>query len=175
MPGTLVFDYPSVNAVTEYLSAKMLQSAAPPTAADVAAAGQPSVAAELALRSTASGDLAHSDWAPRQRHLAVIAVVARPLVADAAAAPHQGSSLPAAASMDSIHRVPLERWDLDQAGALLGEPLSLPAQASGCAYAESIAVRLQPALWVLRGRRIQRCPRLPTAAVWGLHARCGLV
>ena len=91
MPGTLVFDYPSVNAVTEYLTAQMLKQAAAAAAPSAAAAagegsgsGSGSEGAELALHDgEVPGALAAADWAPRQRHLAILAVVTRPLMADA--------------------------------------------------------------------------------------------
>jgi len=92
MPGTLVFDYPSVAAVTEYLTAQMLKSAA----AAAASAGSTAVAATgSADQEWAGGELADGgsiassavvagEWTPRYRHLAVLAVVARPLIAEAA-------------------------------------------------------------------------------------------
>ena len=85
MPGTLVFDYPSVSAVTEYLTAQMLkQAAAAPAAAAAAPEDSDSEGAELALHDgDVAGALAPADWAPHQRHLAILAVVTRPLMADA--------------------------------------------------------------------------------------------
>lgn len=85
MPGTLVFDYPSVSAVTEYLTAQMLkQAAAAAPAAAAAAEGSGSEGAELAMHNgDVAGALAPAEWAPRQRHLAIMAVVTRPLMADA--------------------------------------------------------------------------------------------
>lgn len=88
MPGTLVFDYPSVAAVTEYLTAQMLKSAAA-----TASAGSTAVAATGSADQEWTGgelsDIAGSavvagDWAPRYRHLAVLAVVARPLMSEMA-------------------------------------------------------------------------------------------
>lgn len=86
MPGTLVFDYPSVNAVTEYLTAQMLKSAV--AARAIAVRGPVSTEsydaeAELAgYGSVAVGsDLVATGKSPRQRYLAILAVVARPLMA----------------------------------------------------------------------------------------------
>lgn len=92
MPGTLVFDFPSVAAVTEYLTAQMLKSAA----AAAAAAGSSAVVRTISAdEEWTGGELAGvggmpssavvaGEWAPRQRHLAVLAVVARPLMAPTA-------------------------------------------------------------------------------------------
>lgn len=137
MPGTLVFDYPSVNAVTEYLTAQMLKSAAAAAAAsgsaETAAADDGEAdGAELALDGFPPSTLVPSpDGAMLRTHaLAVLAVVARPLVADSLAA---GGALGlAGVAADAIQRVPFERWDLDQAEALLGDPLTLSAQVLGC-------------------------------------------
>lgn len=175
MPGTLIFDYPSVRAVTEYLTAQMLKSAAAAAAAAGAAAAATGAASvdeewaggELSVEGGLDGSaVAASQWAHRQRHVAVLAVVARPLMAEAAelqasagrlnerigwtvqgllAMHAQGDScarlreaahpcLPTlqaagpAGTADAIHRVPLERWDLDQAEALQGDTLTLAAQ-----------------------------------------------
>lgn len=88
MPGTLVFDYPSVSSVTDYLTGIMLKQAAAAGAA--ASEGSESEGAELALHGDdVAGALAPADWAPRQRHLAILAVVTRPLMADALATPDQ--------------------------------------------------------------------------------------
>jgi len=90
LPGTLVFDYPSVNAVTEYLTAQMLKAAA---AAAAAAAGTDSASgaegaalqayggAELVLHGDASSALVPASLAPAP--LAVLATVTRPLMAHA--------------------------------------------------------------------------------------------
>lgn len=94
MPGTLVFDYPSVSAVTEYLTAQMLKSAAAAVAAAGAAVATTTASAdeewsagELAdVGGIAGSAVVAGEWVPRQRHLAVLAVVARPLMAEAAAA-----------------------------------------------------------------------------------------
>jgi hypothetical protein len=86
MPGTLVFDYPSVSAVTQYLTAQMLKQAAAVAPVDAAAAaeGSGSERTELALHGgDVAGALAPAEWAQRQRHLAILAVVTRPLMADA--------------------------------------------------------------------------------------------
>lgn len=93
MPGTLVFDYPSISAVTEYLTAQMLKSAAAAAATSGTAAGTAATVSvedewaggELSVQGGFEGSaVAASQWAQRQRHLAVVALVARPLMSEAA-------------------------------------------------------------------------------------------
>lgn len=143
MPSTLIFDYPSVNAVTEYLTAQMLKSAAAAAAAAASAgADEEGEGAELALPDSPSAALAPAvSWEARQRALAVVAVTARPLMGERLAAAaalgaggagaHAQGLAGSAAAMDAIQRVPLERWDLDGAEAALGDPLTLSAQVRG--------------------------------------------
>ena len=117
MSSTLVFDYPSVNAVTEFLTAQMLKSAA--AAAAPGAAGESAVACreqEVGLHGIASVGLAPA----QQRYLAILAVVARPLMAEAFVSEDVAA--------DSIHRVPLERWDLDYSDMPQGANSTLSAQ-----------------------------------------------
>jgi hypothetical protein len=134
MPGTLVFDYPSVNAVTEYLTAQLVKSAAAAAPAEGAAAPEegegflgvdPSTEGALFASSGMAGELASSAYVRRGRQrLAVLAVVARPLMAALAA----GAAGQAGSAGDQIHRVPLQRWDLDLAERLQNDPFTLAAQ-----------------------------------------------
>lgn len=132
LPGTLVFDYPSVAAVTGHLAAQVLKSALAAAAA---------VATEEESRS--QGDqLEESSWdldavavpkelyvgdARVQRPVFVASMAPRALMADKAAvvSPHE---LPAGAALDRIQRVPLERWDLDLAEILQHDAQTLSAQ-----------------------------------------------
>ena len=164
MPSTLIFDYPSARAVTEYLTAQMLKSAAAAAAAAgpaLASAGDGADldGSDLALSDGVPSALASAAWA-QQQHLAVLAVVAHPLMAEPKASVQVGPGSPvvvskplmgpllscrlvssaslrgrphlqavaASTTADSILRVPLQRWDLDTAEALLGDPLTLSAQ-----------------------------------------------
>ena len=122
LPGTLVFDYPTVSAVTEFLAGQMLKAAA--AAAAVAGDSEALGTASLSgIEAGALDDIAPSLGAPElgaaRRALGVLAVVARPLMAEA---------LPGAASGDCVHRVPLSRWDLDLAEVLQNDPFTHAAQ-----------------------------------------------
>lgn len=184
MPGTLVFDYPSVSAVTGYLTAQMLKSAAAaPMSGEPGGKGDWQ-GGELATLEEEAGAAAvpwsASDRAPRQRHLAMLAIIAHPLMAESLASDKVTATLcvcmrgwcrtgatlhsqppslltqptcglrgtschlpsqhpcmcllpctllqPGLPAADCIHRVPLERWDLDHAEQLLGDALTLSAQ-----------------------------------------------
>ncbi|KAL4451846.1 hypothetical protein ABPG75_007508, partial [Micractinium tetrahymenae] len=132
MPGTLVFDYPSVRAVTDYLAAQMLKSAAAVAgaAASEAAPAGTDVSEDGEVAVPGGSELAGAAWAPRQRHLAVLAAVAQPLMAEPAGpAAYQAAAAAVRLAADRIQRIPLERWDLDQPETLSGgDALSLPAQ-----------------------------------------------
>lgn len=86
MPGTLVFDYPSVRAVTEYLAAQLLkQQAAAAQSGSPADAGATStdVSEDGEAAFPSGSELSGAAWAPRQRSLAILAAVAQPLMAQA--------------------------------------------------------------------------------------------
>lgn len=131
MPSTLVFDYPSVTAVTEFLTAQMLKSvqttAAVTAETGAAMTGDNSDAGELALAPSWPGTSTMALVAPpRHEVLAVLAVVARPLQMDWP--PAHPAGLAAGKVTDWIQRVPLERWDLDLAEGLQRDALTLSAQ-----------------------------------------------
>lgn len=138
MPGTLVFDYPSVAAVTEYLTAQLLKSAA----AAAPAAGEGGLLAtegseEFYGLDEAEGELRLAVASPASRYLAVLAVVARPLLAGTA-----GPAEPAAVGSvaDQITKVPLQRWDLDIAEQLCGDPSALSAQVGSAVVLDAAAM-----------------------------------
>jgi acyl carrier protein len=98
VPSTLVFDHPTVTAVTAYLAAQMLKSAA--AAAAAAPEAQEGDAADASPAVSQDAELAYfggparldqlSAEVPRsQRHLAVSAVATRSLMAETFAAPEQ--------------------------------------------------------------------------------------
>jgi acyl carrier protein len=127
LPSTLVFDYPSVNAVTEFLAAQLAKTAA----AAAAAAGVPDIEVEVvgggAMEAYAPGRELAAGAPAGRRAVAVVAAVARPLLADGGC----GGGLqgvPAGWLPDLIQRVPLQRWDLDLAEALQRDPFTLAAQ-----------------------------------------------
>jgi len=105
LPSTLVFDYPTVSALTSYISARVAASRSAVAAAASEAAApaavqplrQPLVAAQLPAAAL---------------HVALVAAVAR------APAGISGDSLGAA---DSIVPVPLSRWDPDSVTATTRE------------------------------------------------------
>ena len=124
MPGTLVFDYPSVSAVTDYLASQLSKAAAaadPNPAEEEAEADSSAVSTwdQDALVSHTPGELG---VASGRQPLSILAVVARPLQASSA----EGGVL--AGSTDCIQRVPLDRWDLDIGERLQRDSLTLSAQ-----------------------------------------------
>ncbi len=134
MPGTLVFDYPSVNAVTDYLTAQLIKAAAAAAPAGGSSAADAASQGELEEDASAralypSGSLQQGELlaAASQRgsgHLAILAVVARPIVGSVSAA----EAGQAGSIGDKIQRIPLQRWDLDLAEGLVNDPLTLSAQ-----------------------------------------------
>ena len=171
LPGTLVFDYPSATAVVEFLTAQALKAAAAAAAAAVTTPADDSsyTSGELALASSPEAGLPLAPGGRAPCALAVVAVVARPLLAGGTA--------------DAIQRVPLERWDLDGAEQALGDPLALSAQARGERWrAAGLGWCLRPcgACCHAAGPRCHHPPTTstllpshPTTAVWRLHGRRG--
>lgn len=113
MPGTLVFDYPSVRAVTEYLAAQMLKA----RAASLPAEGgdehdTPSDSAGVSevdeVPLPGGSQLAGITWGPAQRHLAVTSAAVQPLMAQAlGAAAHQVRALPCVARPPHTDSMPV--------------------------------------------------------------------
>jgi len=120
MPGTLVFDYPSVSAVTDFLAAQMAKNIASESVAETDEELE-FVADELPIGPWGSSALAMPE-APHRASIAVVAMAVRQLQAQ------QNSSLPAGMLDDKIQRVPLGRWDLDGVEGLLKDPFTLSAQ-----------------------------------------------
>ena len=120
MPGTLVFDYPSISAVTDFLTAQMAKNTANNVVGEEVedAAGD---VVDFVERPWGSSALTVAD-APQRAAVAVISMAVRPLMAD----PTQ--SLPAGMIVDKIQSVPLARWDLDGVESLLKDPFTLSAQ-----------------------------------------------
>ncbi len=120
MPGTLVFDYPSVSAVTDFLAAQMAKnvSSSETVESEEEDAG---IAEELPVGPWGSASLSMPE-APQRASIAVVAMAIRQLQTDSS------SILPAGVVTDKIQRVPLARWDLDGAEALLKDPFTLSAQ-----------------------------------------------
>lgn len=130
MSGTLVFDYPSVNAVTEFLAAQLIKSAAAAAPAGESAGGDTALLSRDSELYSSQDELATVGH--RRRHLALLAVVARPLMASA-----EAEAGPAGSVGDKIHRVPLQRWDLDLAEQLQNDPFTLSAQVGGICSSRS--------------------------------------
>ena len=145
MPGTLVFDYPSIRAVTDFLTAQLLKSAAAAggAAGPTAAAPEGDVEEDEEEEDTSSQTWAQGksqadlqllglasapQLAAAQRPLAVLTVVTRPVMGGSVSLPPGG--LLAGVASDHIHRVPFERWDLDMAEALQHDTMTLSAQAN---------------------------------------------
>lgn len=100
VPSTLVFDHPTVAAVTVYLAAQMLKSAAAAAAAagpealqDEPADALPVASQDAELACFGESGALSAEVAPGQRHLAVSAVAARSLMAEAFVAPEQVARL----------------------------------------------------------------------------------
>lgn len=77
--------------------------------------------------------------------------------------PSQQAAGPAGTA-DAIHRVLLERWDLDQAEALQGDALTLSAQAGSC-------LGMQPALCRSLGDVLRHCAA-KHCGTWQLDGAC---
>ena len=136
MPGTLIFDYPSLNAITGYLSTQLLKQ----HQAAGAAAGPEQEEDDEEL-DYASDYSAYSERAlapsrraaPPSRPVALVGMASQALQGDllgqqaAANGAAVGSALHAL-GCDAIQRVPLARWDLDLAESLVGDPYTLSAQ-----------------------------------------------
>ena len=124
MPGTLVFDYPSVTAVTEFLTAQLMKNAAAAVAVVVSSSSVDEVdvaAVELAVGPWSGLPL--STVSPLQRApVAVVSMAVRQILAGS------GQVLPAGGLQDKIQKVPLGRWDLDGIENRLKDPSTLSAQ-----------------------------------------------
>lgn len=102
LPATLVFDYPSVTAISSYISNMTPLSAV--HAATAAAAAE----------STAAGALARPLAAPVAPFATEEPMVG--IVAAAMVTPAHNSSLFSLQGKDVAQRVPYERWDVDDQG-----------------------------------------------------------
>jgi acyl carrier protein len=120
MPGTLVFDYPSISAVTDFLAAQMAKKIASEIVVETDEEAE-FVADELPVGPWGSSALAMPE-APHGASIAVVAMAVRQLRADC------NSNVPAGMLGDKIQRVPLGRWDLDGVEGLLKDPFTLSAQ-----------------------------------------------
>lgn len=103
MPGTLVFDYPTVNAVAAFLHSK-LQALSPTTDNTAQAVDVTTVSASLPFLRGSDGD--------QQGHLAAVAVFAAASHPIATAACSSGAI---AWDQDLITAIPDARWDADAA------------------------------------------------------------
>jgi NADPH:quinone reductase-like Zn-dependent oxidoreductase/acyl carrier protein len=122
MPGTLVFDYPSVSAVTDYLAAQMAKNLVAETGEEEED-DDVGVAEELLpVGPWGSTSLAMQEASSHRAPIAVVAMAVRQLQADC------GGHIAAGMLLDNIQRVPLARWDLDGAEGLLKDPFTLSAQ-----------------------------------------------
>ena len=99
VPGTLVFDHPSADAITEYLAGKMSQNA-------------PASSQILSLER----DLPVEGMPLHRGALAIASVVGHPLLD-----PH-------VSSVDKIHRIPLQRWDLDTCERIARDTMTMGVQ-----------------------------------------------
>lgn len=136
MPGTLVFDYPSVSAVTGYLSAQMLKNMA--ASAPVESEQQRVMAAwELEVPpGFISSDLTISDdGIAKQQPVLIAGMPPRALIADSVVA---GREHGAGVVFDKIQSVPLQRWDLDAAESLQRDTHTLSAQVRCSLYGDIV-------------------------------------
>ncbi len=104
MPGTLVFDYPTVNAVSAYLHSK-LQVLSPSLVDNAQAAAVTAAPASMVLPVSLSGD----EQQGRPTAVAILAAASHPM---ATASHSSGSS---AWDQDHITLIPDVRWDADSA------------------------------------------------------------
>ena len=114
LPSTLVFDYPSVGAISAYLMTKIAPKQAASSAAAVTHITDITLptAAPTALAAAAAGDV--------MIHMSVAARVPTPAFEDA--------GRPPAAGHDAISVVPYDRWGLEAPRVSFGLPACMPAR-----------------------------------------------
>jgi acyl carrier protein len=122
MPSTLVFDYPSVSAVTDFLALQMMRTA-------VKAVEEEGELSTVALECT---QVAFQPWTPvggvRSASEGVKPVVAVVSMATRQWKVDSGVVTADPRINDKIQRVPLARWDLDGVEGLLKDAFTLSAQ-----------------------------------------------
>ncbi|DBA84018.1 TPA: hypothetical protein ACH3X1_006502 [Trebouxia sp. C0004] len=154
MPGTLVFDYPTVNAVSAYLHSKM-QMLSPDSVEKAQAAAITAEPATAVLPVTLSG----GEQQGRPTAVAILAAASHPM----ATASHSGGS--SAWDQDLITLIPDARWDADSAagqkhsmqarfGSFMRDVELFDSAAFGLSLAEGVSMDPQ-----------QRCLLQCTAAV----------
>ncbi len=114
MPGTLVFDYPTVNAVSAYLHSK-LQVLSPNLVVNAQAAAVTAAPASIVLPVALSG----GERQQRPTAVAILAAASHPM---ATASHSSGSS---AWDQDHITHIPDTRWDVD---SVAGQKHSMQAR-----------------------------------------------
>lgn len=117
MPGTLVFDYPTVNAVSAYLYDKLAALAPPAAAADTESAAQIQAQAAVSLPPPMpAGPKQHQQASTA---VAIMAAASHPI----RTAPHSCGAFPW--DQDHITLIPDARWGADSA---LGQSHSMQAR-----------------------------------------------
>ena len=114
LPATLIFDYPTAEAVSHYLHTQMSAAAAGPAADDDV---WPSVGESWA--ADPAQQLAAAGRAP-PRAVAVLAMAEQPLQG-IPAVPTYGAG-GAVSTMDAITCIPVARWDVEEAEMGVGAP-----------------------------------------------------
>lgn len=134
MPGTLIFDYPSLRAVGDYLSTALLKKQG---AGGDGAAPMPEVDEDGDVPSDSDGEASDGEApsrglrarpaaSPAARPIALVAMVSQGLQGDILHASPGTQAI--VALQDAVHKVPLSRWDLDRAELASGDPYTLSPQ-----------------------------------------------
>ena len=103
LPATMVFDYPTINALTGFLATKLITSAA-------AADGLPEAGYSFDLYEPYTTELARAEGGAAERMIGISELVVRT----------PGDAFLTTQPSDQPRQVPLERWDLESLTELCG-------------------------------------------------------